>query len=112
MLLRESGEHTGTSIELSGVLDGGDAPGVADADVLLPFADAIVTRDAEATARAREAVSERMGDEAMVDVAAVASNFERMTRIADATGIPLGERLEEPTAQVREQLDLARFARA
>ena len=48
----------------------------------------------------------------MVDAAAVAANFERMTRIADATGIPLGETLEQPTAEVRKELDLDRFARA
>ena len=45
----------------------------------------------------------------MVDAAAVASNFQRMVRIADATGIPLGEGLEAMSQEVREELDLGRF---
>jgi hypothetical protein len=112
MLLRESGEQSGTEIGLLGVIEGGDAGGVRDADVLLAFTEAIVRRDRAATAEARAALAGRMGEAAMVDAAAVAANFERMTRIADATGIPLGERLEEPTAHVREELGLGRFARA
>ncbi len=112
MLLRRSGEHSGTSVALEGILDGGDAAGVDNADVLLALAEAVVLRDPAETERAREAVAERMGDEAMVDAAAVASNFERMTRIADATGITLGERLEQPSAAVRAELGLDRFARA
>ena len=111
-MLRESGEHTGTPIDLNGIIDGGGVDGVGDADVLLAFAEAIVKRDAATTATACEAVVARMGEDAMVDAAAVAANFERMTRIADATGIPLGETLEQPTAEVRKELDLDRFARA
>ena len=53
-----------------------------------------------------------MSSEAMVDAAAVASNFERMDRIADSTGIPLGEGLEAMSLEVREELDLGRFQTA
>ena len=112
MLLRESGEVVGNSIGLEAVMEGGDAQGVDDGDALLAFAEALVARDQPATARARDSVIARMGTAAMVDAAAVASNFERMTRIADATGITLGERLEEPTASVRADLGLERFDRA
>ena len=45
----------------------------------------------------------------MVDAAGVASNFERMVRIADATGIPLGEGLEEFSSEVRLELGLDRM---
>ena len=44
----------------------------------------------------------------MVDAAGVTSNFERMVRIADATGIELGDRLEQGSAGVRAALDLER----
>ena len=101
MLLRESGELSSASIGLDAVLDGVDRDGGGDAGVLLRFAEAIVRRDHAATRQAREALVARIGADAMVDAAAVASNFERMTRIADATGITLGERLEAPTAAVR-----------
>ena len=51
---------------------------------------------------------ETLGPEAMVDAAGVASNFERMVRIADSTGIELGDLLEQATADVRTVLGLER----
>ena len=45
----------------------------------------------------------------MVDAAGVASNFERMVRIADATGIPLDARMEALSHEVRDTLHLERF---
>jgi len=50
-----------------------------------------------------------MGEDAMIEAAAVASNFQRMVRIADATGIPLGEGLESRSREVRADLNLDRF---
>ena len=50
-----------------------------------------------------------MGVAAMVDAAAVASNFERMVRIADGTGIPLGDRLESLARPVVDELQLERL---
>ena len=49
------------------------------------------------------------GTEVTVDAAGVASNFERMVRIADSTGIPLDERLASMSKEVREELHLDRF---
>jgi hypothetical protein len=42
----------------------------------------------------------------------VASNFERMTRIADATGIPLDAPAAALSADLRDTLGLDRFASA
>lgn len=64
--------------------------------------DAVLTR-------ARQAVVEALSPEAMVDAAGVASNFERMVRIADSTGIALDERMEVLSKEVRDQLHLERF---
>ena len=44
--------------------------------------------DADALADARIYLAKDMSPEAMVDAVAVASNFQRMVRIADSTGIP------------------------
>ena len=74
---------------------------------LVAFAEAIVT-GAESLAQSRAAVVETLGPEAMVDAAGVASNFERMVRIADSTGIELGDLLEQATADVRTVLGLER----
>ena len=58
---------------------------------------------------ARHAVIEVLSPEVMVDAAGVASNFERMVRIADATGIQLDKRMEVLSQEVREALHLERF---
>ena len=76
---------------------------------LVAFAEAIVTGD-QTLAQSRTTVVETLGPEAMVDAAGVASNFERMVRIADSTGIELGDRLEHASADVRDTLGLERPA--
>lgn len=86
--------------------------GVEHGDVLIAFAEAMVSDDDGVLAQARDAVIAAMGPAAMVDAAGVASNFERMVRIADATGIPLDERMAQMTQAVRTELGLGRFAGA
>ncbi len=54
----------------------------------------------------------KLGVEALVDAAAVIGNFERMTRIADGTGIPLGDTLAAVTVDIREDLGLDRLGRS
>lgn len=76
---------------------------------LLEMAESMVLGDNARVAAAREALFEAAGAQATVDAIGVAANFERMTRIADATGIPLGETLEQASADVREELALDRF---
>ncbi len=86
------------------------ASGVAHGGILVAFAEAMVGDDDEALARARRTVREVLGPQAMVDAAGVASNFERMVRIADSTGIQLDERMEVLSKEVRDELRLDRFA--
>ena len=47
----------------------------------------------------------------MVDAVGVASNFQRMVRIADSTGITLGN-FEAITEDIREDLGINAYARA
>jgi hypothetical protein len=84
--------------------------GVEHGPVLIAFAEAMVKNGNEVLAQMRRAVIETMSPEALVDAAGVASNFERMVRIADSTGIPLDERMEVLTKGVRDHLRLERFA--
>ena len=86
--------------------------GVAHAETLLALADAMVGTDDDALARAREDVLDRLGPEQLVDAAAVASNFERMVRIADATGIPLDGPLDVMSEDLRQELGINRFGAA
>lgn len=57
----------------------------------------------------RHAMIEAISPAAMVDAAGVASNFERMVRIADSTGIQLDERMATLSQEVRDTLHLERF---
>jgi hypothetical protein len=86
--------------------------GVPHEDALVIFAEAMASDDEDALVRSRQRIFEELGPEALVDAAAVASNFERMVRIADSTGIPLDSFLDEMTAGIREDLHLVRFASA
>ena len=69
-----------------------------------------MVRDDDVTlTHARHAVIEGLSPEAMVDAAGVASNFERMVRIADSTGIQLDERMAVLSQEVRDTLHLECF---
>ena len=85
---------------------------VPNGPALGAFAEALVGRDDTALARARERVRAELGPAGLVDAAAVASNFERMVRIADATGIPLDRSVAALGADLRDTLELDRFASA
>ena len=83
--------------------------GVPNGRALLAFATATAGDDDARLARAREALRAEMGDAGVADAAAVASNFERMVRIADATGIELGGWMDSFTEDVRADLSLDRL---
>jgi hypothetical protein len=86
-----------------------DTSGVEHGNLLIAFAEALVGDDDVTLTHARHAVIEGLSPEAMVDAAGVASNFERMVRIADATGIQLDERMAVLSQKVRDALHLERF---
>lgn len=60
--------------------------------------------------RARAAIVEEMGADALVDSAAVAALFNAIDRIADATGQPLEDDKEAATADLRAQIGIDAFA--
>lgn len=79
---------------------------------MLAFADAVLARGSVALARAREAVRAAVGEAGLIDAAAVIGGFDGITRIADATGIPLEPEKAEQTADFFGALDIGRFRRA
>ena len=91
-------------------MDGSGAVGVPHADLLIPFADAAVSFDAASVAPARDAVVAVLGHAAMIDAAAVIAGFNGITRIADATGIPLELAKAEETDPWRGALGIDRFS--
>jgi hypothetical protein len=111
MLLRASGEITTREVDPGAVTDAGAAAasGVAHAEALVALADAMVGGDDAALRAARDAVLDALGPAGLVDAAGVASNFERMVRIADSTGIPLDPGLQMLSEDLRQELDLGAF---
>ena len=83
--------------------------GVEHGHLLIAFTEAMVGDDDATLTSTRHAVMEGFSPAALVDAAGVASNFERMVRIADATGIQLDERMAVLSQEVRDALHLERF---
>lgn len=83
--------------------------GVEHGALLIAFAEAMVGDDNATLTHVRHAVIEGLSPAAMIDAAGVASNFERMVRIADSTGIQLDERMAVLSQEVRDALHLERF---
>ena len=113
MMLRASSESDiGEDLNLRAIVEGADTDsGVPHSTPLINFVEAALT-DTPSLAAARAALSEVVGMEGMVDAAAVIGNFQRMTRIADTTGIPMDEMTAAVTVEMREELGLNEFASA
>ncbi len=89
MMLRESSKHTNEAVDLRDVSAGlSERTAVADAPILVAFAEAVVARDPARIRVARDGVLNTMGGAALVDVAATVAGFHGFVRIADAIGIP------------------------
>jgi hypothetical protein len=113
-LLRVSGELEGQRYDLHAVTDAAAAgsSGIPHERELVALAEAVVGGDESALARAREDAIAALGPERFVGAAAVASNFERMVRMADATGIPLDPPVAAMSAELGRELGLDRFGSA
>lgn len=105
VLLRGSGEHAGETYEDRAAIDADADSGVPNGRLLLSYAEAAVA-DAPDLAARRDAVREKLGDDAVVDAAAVIAIFQAVVKIADATGIPLEDFKAEVSADFRSELGI------
>ena len=111
-MLSWSSAETGQELDLGAVVDDRAGVGLDHGDALLRFAAACGgTDDAELSA-ARDALVAATDEAFMVDAAAVAANFEMMTRLADATGARLRPEQIEASASIRSELGLDAFPSA
>jgi hypothetical protein len=100
-MLSWSSRQTNEQIDLTALADGRDGVGLEHGDLLLRFASGCAGDDAATLADARRALVDATDDAFMIDAAAVAANFEMMTRLADATGASMpSERLERSAAEI------------
>lgn len=98
-MLSWSSAKTGEELDLSAVATGSGETGIDHGDVLLAFATACAERDDDALAHTRRELVAATDEAFMVDAAAVAANFEMMTRLADSTGARMPAEVLEERAQ-------------
>ncbi len=113
-MLSLSAEASNTDVDLQ-IINGEDSAGdggVLHGKELMAFAEAIARREESALLTTRQALIDAAGNDAMVDAAAVAGNFQRMVRIADSTGIPVDGMMGTLSAPISEALNLRRFGSA
>ena len=85
--------------------------GVAYGAELIAYSDAVVARSSE-VAETRDVVQKSLGEEGVVDAAAVIANFQRMVRIADGTGISIDGPLDLLSADFRQEIGINEFSSA
>lgn len=87
-MLSWSSHQSETEVDLGAVAVGYGDAGLPLGSELLRFATAAATTRGDLTemGEARDALVASGGEAAMVDAAAVAANFQMMTRLADGTG--------------------------
>ena len=118
MMLRVSSTIEGVEANLKAVtLGNAEDSGVRGQAELLALVDATLDpqpglNQPPRLSDAQLRIAEQLGDAALVEAAAVIGNFERMTRIADGTGIPLDEPVAAMTAELREELGINEFSSA
>ncbi|MEM7095085.1 MAG: hypothetical protein AAF567_18950 [Actinomycetota bacterium] len=98
-MLSWSSAKTGETADLTAVAAGDGETRLEHGDALLQFATACAERDDDALAAARTALVGETDEAFMVDAAAVAGNFEMMTRLADSTGARMPASVLEDRAQ-------------
>lgn len=100
---------------MSAIRDGASSAagsGVADAELLVSFAEAVVAHDEPELADLRPKLIDAVGPGGFLEAATVAANFQRMVRIADSTGIPQETPVLALAGDVIEDLGLRSFPSA
>ena len=105
-MLSWSSNEAGASVDLTSIATGEGVP-VDAADELWSFASACGGGDDVVLGRTRDALATVTDEAFMVDAAAVAANFEMMTRLADSTGARLPAEVLESRAAVIGALGIA-----
>ncbi len=114
MMLSLSMQTKGEEVDLAGIVEGGDAVDdrVPHAKAIVVFGEAVLQGTDQELADARAALIDAVGCDAFVDAAGVIGHFERMVRVADATGIPLDEATAAATTDIRDDLGINDYAMA
>ena len=105
-MLSWSSLETGQDLDLVAVAESRPGVGLEHGDALVRFANACGERDDTELSEARSALVAETDEAFMVDAAAVAANFEMMTRLADGTGAAMPEERLERSARAIEVMGI------
>jgi alkylhydroperoxidase family enzyme len=109
MLLRASGERDNTTYDLHAVTSDDLDSGVAHSQWLRTLTEQAITGDWGNLAVSLATASSAMGEQQAVDALTVAAAFNGITRVADATGIPLDDNTAAVTADLRAATRIDEF---
>lgn len=96
-------------VDLQAVVDRETNPGVEHGDLIRELTETVIEMRWEDLKKVREEAVEIMGPTATVDALAVASGFNGITRVADATGIPIDNYEDDIGRQIRETTGINDF---
>ena len=105
-MLSWSGQKSGDVIDLTSIATGEGTGGLPFGAELLAFTEAVADWDDEELAETRERLCSAAGEPFMVDAAAVAANFEMMTRVADGTGARFDRKTRDARAGLSQSLGI------
>lgn len=109
MLLRASGQREDKTYNLNSITDAKFVAGVAHEQHLQRLTEAAISGDWLALQEHIQAAEKAMGYQQAIDTLVVAAAFNGITRVADATGIPLDRNTAETTIEMRATTGIQRF---
>ena len=109
MLLRASSQLENGHYDVNSVTSDSIDPGVPHGEWLRALTEAAINGDWLTLAEIRPRAEEAMGLQQTLDALTVAAAFNGITRVADATGIPLDQNTADTTGQMREETGIQRF---
>ena len=111
-MLSWSSSDAGNPADLAAIIDGEGDGGLPLGRELVAFTDGITGYDDDTLDAARARLVEAAGEHFMVDAAAIAANFEMMTRVADGTGARFPAESAAARAPLDERLGIRGFVSA
>jgi len=111
-LLRESSQRSGEAAALDAVTDGSRRIGIRGGAALNALVECLIGRDADGLHAACAVAEAELGRDAVRDALIVAAGFNGITRVADATGIPLDASTDRATAALRARTGIDAFSYA
>ena len=102
-MLRASSKRENLNVDLNAVVDSSSDPGVAHGSILRALTEATIEMRWDELDEIRSQAFATLGEAATVDALAVASGFNGITRVADATGIPIDNYEDELGRNIRAE---------